>query len=200
MAVDSVKCALTSAKSSSTANNRLVFDCSVMTNVCSPGLAHSAQTKSPTRPQSASPALNTNNLDTSAEPNSNTASSVLNSTNTNSSAMQQLIETNLSPSTNPINDDRTASPVQSPKQHSSDKQQSNFIEADNSQDEQMDVEQSTEQQIKQEEHEENASRPITAQSPNHNIHHNVSNSNHSPQSIKETDRKVKGVSYILLLL
>lgn len=227
MAVDSVKCALTtSATTRNSTENYLVLDCGVMTNVCcSPpsSLAHSAQTQSSTRSQSLLPSLNTTNLNTtSAELNiiNSTISSVL---NTNSSAMQHLIEkTNLSsPSSSSNNNnlvnknddnqmETTNSSVQSPKTTSSQstdqnqqiQQKSNLKETTkmnhNSQDEddEMDADRpiDNEQKIKKENDVDDdlvSSDTVAAASPNHNIHHNLSNSNHSPisQSIRETDRK-----------
>ena len=101
MAVDRVKCATLSSSTTSSSNstnstNRascLRLDCGVMTNVCSPSLAHDAQSQSPTRPES-SPSLNTS-VDAGAAIAS-PLSPASTSLNTNSSAilMQQLNKTN----------------------------------------------------------------------------------------------------------
>lgn len=177
MAVDSVKCALSSATSSTNSTkliqsaNCLVLDCCVMTNVCSPGLALSAQSQSPTRPQSLSP-----NLNTSAE--SNSITSVL--LNNNSSAMQQLIENtnNLSPSNNLVTADQatsilnqSSSPIHN---NSQEMERPNEQIRDEDLDDEMNDSQSSSRNSRT-----NASSPNNQQPP----------TNHSPQSIKIEDRK-----------
>lgn len=116
MAVDSVKCATLSSETTSSSTNIpnratcSVFACGVMTNVCSPGLAHGAQSQSPTRPESPS---------SDAEAGSSPAaisSPIPAATITNSSAMQQLNETdiNSSPSARLASDSAAAKPTSSP--------------------------------------------------------------------------------------
>ena len=197
MAVDSVKCALNSASNNTknkTTNvtNCLVLDCGVMTNVCSPGLAHSAQSQSPTRPQSLSPSLNT-----SAELNNNNSTTTSSSsTLLNSSAMQQFIENNLS-SSNLINSSLSTSSQNSSspplKQSSPINQNNNFIDT-NSQEmgvDQIDEQSHLKDELDDEELVVNRNSPssrLSNASPNNNLAIS-SNSNHSSQFNKDNDRK-----------
>jgi len=161
MAVDSVKCTLSSAsntKSAKRSSENYLLNYGVMTNVCSPGLALNAQTHSPTRPQS-SPNTTTNN--TSAESNST------NSFNT--SAMQHLINDS---SNNSLNNSTNTPNNQSLNQ-------SNFIDNHNSP---MD-ERPSNQQIKNDDEDSNSKNSQTL-SPKHS-----SNNLSSPKSLKDNDRK-----------
>lgn len=203
MAVDSVKCATlsseTSSSSSPNSTNRAdcsVFDRGVMTNVCSPGLAHGAQSQSPTRPESASPSPDSGAEADSSHAVTSSPTSAAQSTITNSSAMQQLNETdiNSSPSARLASDSAAAKPTSSTDQSAMSPNQSP-VNGDRPDDEHRS--EPAEPQAKADESslsdEEPVNRPSsrdsrtshTAASPPSQNHNEASD--HSPPADKETD-------------
>ena len=207
MAVDRVQCAtLSSAATSSSSTNStnrtscLVFDCGVMTNVCSLGLAHDAQSQSPTRPESSSPSL-----DPSADAGAATsspASPAPSSLNTNSSAMQQLNETQIHSSPgDQMNSDSVAAqstlppspteqPAMSPNQscpslnggRPEDEQRPKATEADPKPDDTV-----SDQEPVNRPSSRDSRTSTTAASPSSQNHNEAPASNHTPQP--ESDRK-----------
>lgn len=210
MAVDRVKCATLSSATSSSSNstnsstNRtscLRLDCGVMTNVCSPSLAHDAQSQSPTRPESSSPSLDTS-ADAGAAITSPRSPAPI-SLNTNSSAMQQQLnktndihsssadqmdidgvagQSNLP--TSPIEQQPAMSPNHSPINGSrpEDEQRPKTADADPKPDAVADQE-----PVSRPSSRDSRTSTNAAASPS-SLNHNEA-SNHSPQPDRDSDRK-----------